>query len=134
MACPSVDSLLPVTRNTLNPHSINLLYNLSTAGIAGQTPFDAHSWNPFGSYGSTLHYIYATYENQRKDNSNSYATFGLKSKRANMTRICSQMVSRTKNKDPKNKIHLQQKGSEIHLPESLPLVIKKIGETSVINI
>lgn len=26
MACPSVDSLLPVTRNTLNPLSINLLY------------------------------------------------------------------------------------------------------------
>ena len=52
---PRVSSSLPVSKNTLNPLSINLLNNPNIEGIAGHHPFVAHALNPQGSYGSHLY-------------------------------------------------------------------------------
>lgn len=81
MACPSVDSLLPVTRNTLNPLSINLLYCtiLVQQVLLGKLllmPIHEIPLDRMDQPYITLMLQIKIHENQRTDNSNSYATFG----------------------------------------------------------
>lgn len=49
-----VPSYLPVSKNTLKPFFINVLYNLSTTGFAGHIPLFIHALNVVESNGSHL--------------------------------------------------------------------------------